>query len=251
MKFILKSILLFLILIFIGLLVSKKNIESFDNEKPKQLTEEESKTLKKGQQMMTNMLAEFDNICRTNGLKYWCVGGTLIGTVRHKGWIPYDADIDVGMLESDYKKLQKIIQKKLSQDFWFQDKSTDKYYKEDIGKIRYLYAQYEDSKNEKWHNGLQLDIFIFKNETDFLIPICCEDSDIKKVSRNMIFPLKELVFENIKVNVPNKYEQYCIDNWGGCPPPQLPVDKQFPHEGRISFTIPTWMKKKYPQLYSS
>ncbi len=180
----------------------------------KDFTKKELEDLQKGQIIITNILKEFDNICRTNGLKYWCVGGTLIGTVRHKGWIPYDADIDVGMLESDYKKLQKIIQKKLSKDYWFQDKSTDKYYKSDIGKIRYLYAQYDDYKCQDWHNGIQLDIFVFMEKDKFLIPTST-DYEIKKISRNMIFPLKELVFENIKVYVPNNYEQYCIDTWGG------------------------------------
>ena len=107
------------------------------------------------------MFKEFDNICRTNGLKYWCVGGTLIGAVRHNGWIPHDADIDVAMLESDYKQLQNIIQKNLSKDFWFQDKSTDKYYISTISKIRYLYAWYEDNPTQKWHHGIQMDIFVF------------------------------------------------------------------------------------------
>lgn len=90
------------------------------------------------------MLREFDNICRNNNLKYWCVCGTLIGVVRHKGWIPFDADIDIAMLEKDYKKLRNIIQNKLSKDYWFQDKTIDKYYKSEIGKIRYLYALYDD-----------------------------------------------------------------------------------------------------------
>tara|TARA_B100000575_G_C23086884_1_gene626434 strand:+ start:287 stop:1033 length:747 start_codon:yes stop_codon:yes gene_type:complete len=248
MEFILKIRLISLIA---GFLISVINTVLYiKKRKFRKLTIEESITLKKGQQIMTNMLKEFDNICRTNGLKYWCVGGTLIGTVRHKGWIPHDADIDVGMLETDYKKLQKIIQKKLSKDYWFQDKSTDEYYKLELGKIRYLYAQYGDYKGRDWHNGIQLDIFVFIEKDEVLIPTST-DYEIKTISRNMIFPLKELVFENIKVYIPNNYYQYCINVWGGCPPPELPIYKQYPHEGRISFTIPSWMKKKYPQLYSN
>ena len=196
------------------------------------------------------MLKEFDNICRSNGLKYWCVCGTLIGVVRHRGWIPHDADIDVAILESDYKILQNIIQEKLSKDYWFQDKSTDKYYKQNIGKIRYLYAQYGDYKNQDHHNGIQLDIFVLKEEKDMLV-CTANDDEVTTHNRNMIFPLKELVFEKIKVYVPNQYKQYLINQWGAYPPPELPIHEQYPHEGRISFTIPTWMKKKYLQLYSS
>jgi len=219
----------------------------------KDFSKKELADLQKGQKIMTNMLKDFDNICRTNGLKYWCVGGTLIGAVRHKGWIPHDADIDVAMLKSDYEQLQNIIQKKLSKDYWFQDKSTDKYYKSNIGKIRYLYAQYDDYKCQDWHNGIQLDIFVLTEVSESNLLIANKNNGFyfgEKIKKQMIFPLKELVFENIKVSVPNNYEQYCIDAWGGCPPPKLPLYKQYPHEGRISFTIPIWMKKKYPQLYS-
>ena len=218
------------------------------NSQSGDFSEDDFKNLGQGHKILTNILREFDNICRTNELEYWCVGGTLIGTVRHKGWIPHDGDIDIAMLESDYKKLQNIVQKNLSKDYWFQDKTTDKYYRSDIGKIRYLYAHYGDYKPRDWHNGIQLDIFVFKDEQEFLDPIST-DYEIKKISRDMIFPLKELTFEDIKVYVPNKYEQYVTDAWGACPPPILPKDQQFPHEGRISFTIPDWMKIKYPQLY--
>ena len=244
-------------LIIVLVLIILYNLKCFSAhketfKKTKKLTEEESITLKKGQQVMTNMLREFDKICRDHGLKYWCAGGTLIGTVRHKGWIHHDADIDVGMLESDYITLRHIIQKKLPNDYWFQDKSTDKHYKSRIGKIRYKHALYVDDKARKWHNGLQLDIFVFKKRNNLLIPICCKDADIKKHSLNMIFPLKELVFENIQVYVPNNYEHICIDVWGGYPPPPLPLHKQYPHEGRISFKPAdiAWMKKKYRRLYS-
>ena len=65
----------------------------------------------------------------------------------------------------------------------------------------------------------------------------------------MIFPLKELTFENIKVYVPNKYKKYSKDGWGDYPPPFPPKEHQYSHEGRISFTIPKWMKKLYPSLY--
>ena len=216
----------------------------------KNFSKKELADLQKGQQIMTNMLKEFDNICRTNGLKYWCVGGTLIGAVRHKGWIPHDADIDVAMLKSDYEQLQNIIQKNLSKDYWFQDKSTDKYYKSNMGKIRYLYAQYDDYKCQDWHNGIQLDIFINTLNNDILTPNPCMN-DSQPYKYNFIFPLKEMFFEDIKVYVPNELEKYCKNTWGEYPPPVLPINNQYPHEGRISFSVPTWMKDKYPFLYKT
>lgn len=214
----------------------------------KDFSSEELHNHKHGQLIMTDMLRELDNICRSNGLKYWCVGGTLIGAVRHKGWIPFDADIDVAMLKSDYEKLQNIIQEKLSKEYWFQDKSTDKYYKSNIGKIRYLYAHYDDYKCQDWHNGIQLDIFVNTLKNNILIPNPSFNDSIP-YNYNFIFPLKEIFFEGIKVYVPNQLNQYCINAWGAYPPPHLPIYQQYPHEGRISFTIPNWMKEKYPSLY--
>lgn len=76
------------------------------------------------------------------------------------------------------------------------------------------------------------------------------DSEVKTHHRNMIFPLKELTFENIKVYVPNQYKKYLINQWGSFPPKELPLNEQYPHEGRLSFTIPQWMKNKYPNLYN-
>ena len=216
----------------------------------KDFSKDELSDLQKGQKIMTDMLREFDSICRTNGLKYWCVGGTLIGAVRHKGWIPHDADIDVAMLKADYEKLQQIIQKHVSKDYWFQDKATDKYYKSDIGKLRYLYAHYGDYTCQDWHNGIQLDIFVNTLKNDILTPIACMN-DSQPYRYDLIFPLQELVFEDVKVYVPHQLHKYCTGAWGGYPPPQLPITKQYPHEGRISFTIPMWMKEKYPVLYKS
>ena len=242
-------LILIFILIFICL---KNNKENFSNEsnKIKILTKEEKENLRKGQFIMTNMLREFDKICRENGLKYWCTGGTLIGAIRHKVWIPHDADIDVSMLEEDYKKLKPIIQNKLSKDFWFQDKTTDKYYKSDMGKIRYLNSYYSDAKSKLWHNGIQLDIFLFKDEGEKLNPVI-KINDLQITPKNKIFPLKELTFEDLTVYVPNQYKKYSKDAWGGYPPPILPKSKQYPHEGRITFGVPQWMKDKYPKLYKN
>ena len=148
-------------------------------------------------------------------------------------------------------KMTNKIQKKLSKDYWFQDKSTDKYYKSEISKIRYLYAQYDDYKCQSWHNGIQLDIFVFHEEDHLLNPHMELLPDIKIINKDIIFPLKTLVFENIQVYVPNNYKKFLIDFFDGYPPPILPSNQQYPHEGRISFNIPEWMIRKYPELYKN
>lgn len=200
---------------------------------------------------MTNIFREFDRICRKYNLKYWCVCGTLIGVVRHKGWIPHDGDIDVAMLDIDYNKLEKIIKNELPHDMWFQTYKNDKYWpNQTINKIRHLYVTYKRNKNDKrdeWHNGVQLDIFIFKEKGNMLISTN-SDKEFGQHNRNIIFPLKELTFENIKVYVPNQYKKYLKKAWGDYM--KLPSkNNRYPHEGRIQFSINDSIKKKYKYLY--
>ena len=59
------------------------------------------------------VLKEFLRICRKYKLRYYCLGGTLLGAVRHKGFIPWDDDIDVGMPRPDFKKFEKIVRQEL------------------------------------------------------------------------------------------------------------------------------------------
>ena len=57
------------------------------------------------------LLKELDYVCKENGLKYWLNFGTLLGAVRHKGYIPWDDDIDVGMVRDDYNKIIEAFEK--------------------------------------------------------------------------------------------------------------------------------------------
>ena len=81
------------------------------------------------QLLQLDMLVELDRVCRENNINYTIFGGTLLGAVRHKGYIPWDDDADVAMLREDYDKFKKITDQLNSEICYFQDHDTDPEYR--------------------------------------------------------------------------------------------------------------------------
>ena len=70
------------------------------------------------------VLQEIDRICKRNGITYFADWGTLLGAIRHKGFIPWDDDVDIAMKRSDYQKFLYIARKELSEGYYLHEVST-------------------------------------------------------------------------------------------------------------------------------
>lgn len=77
----------------------------------------------------------FAEICDRHGLRYYMVGGTMLGAIRHKGFIPWDDDMDVGMPRPDYEKFIRIVRKELPEGYSFLNYKTNKDYKRYFSRI--------------------------------------------------------------------------------------------------------------------
>ena len=244
-------ILLILLLLIIHNSSKREKFSEFSNLIfSNYLSEKNIINLKKGQKIMTEMFNKFNTICSNHNIKYWCLGGTLIGSIRHKGWIPWDGDIDLGMLEEDYNKFKKYAYE-LPNNIIFsepKDKPCSKLRSTDA---IYIYSNF--GNNWDLDLGLQIDIFIFKREKDVIkgnAAICgIPDKNIRLYQD--IFPLKTLRFENINVYVPNNYRNISKEIWGNCVPKLLPIKKRFPHEGNIKifYKSKTYVKDNF-EIYS-
>lgn len=81
------------------------------------------------QDKILSILKEFINICEENNLTYYALGGTLLGAVRHKGFIPWDDDIDLGMPRADYERFKRIANERFNGKYQFLSEDTPGYRK--------------------------------------------------------------------------------------------------------------------------
>ena len=171
-------------------------IEKFDlPESTKKCTEDFSKyngdgtLLKKVQQRSLEIMVEFDKICRKHNIKYWLIGGSLIGAVRHNGFIPWDDDIDVAVEYKDIPKIRKALKSELPTKYVYQDWTTDKkYFLDSVVKIRDTksYFPIEVYKGFK-EQGLLIDIIPWER-----IPSVKMKKWILKVNKYPYLKKKEL-----------------------------------------------------------
>lgn len=127
-------------------------------------------------QIQLEMLREVAKFCEENNINYWLDSGTLIGAVRHKGYIPWDDDIDIGMLRPDYDKFLQLFNR--------QSQVYKAYSIENNSNFYYPYAKVLDTRTVLYEpdekgvkTNVYIDVFVYDNAPT-------DKDELKKMYKN-------------------------------------------------------------------
>lgn len=181
------------------------------------------KTLRMLQLCERMILDDIDKVCNENGIKYFLVGGTLLGAVRHKGFIPWDDDLDIAMFREDYIKFQEIFDDNMSEKYFLQNCKTDPYYPRVIAKVRLKGTIMQERSYEKlpMDRGIYVDIFPIdkiKNPTGFgiklrgrIVRLCFAYKTMRAGSNNGHNMRLKRALKFVTRIVPNKFIDKLLD----------------------------------------
>lgn len=172
------------------------------NQKEKPAIEFSHEQLRKMQLLQLEMLKEFDRICRKNSLKYTLSGGSMLGAIRHKGFIPWDDDIDVTMLREDYEKFCEVVHAELdTEKYFFQTMDTDPEYRMAFGRIllngtSFIRVGQEHMKSK---TGVFIDVFPRDGLSD-IMPIRLIQNSLGFLMRKMLYSPVGVVKSTKRIN---------------------------------------------------
>lgn len=147
-------------------------IDPIEQTKLRERFNPEGSLLRQYQLRMLEMLKYIDEVCNKHQIKYWLCSGTLIGAVRHGGFIPWDDDVDIEMLREDYKKFVHVIAHESQNKYVLQTHHTDRAYLAPYAKLRDLHSIIkEDNTNDLYYKykGCYIDVFIMEPSSSLFI----------------------------------------------------------------------------------
>ena len=125
----------------------------------------DEETLKHLQQVEIKLFKYFMKVCEDNDLTYFMYAGSLLGTIRHKGFIPWDDDIDVIMFRNDFEKLSEIFEKEINEKYEFYNVLNEETYHYTWGRLTLKNTLFKEwwGNQVDYKQGIFMDIFILDN----------------------------------------------------------------------------------------
>lgn len=109
---------------------------------------------------LIQIMNEIDRICKSHNINYYLIGGSLLGAIRHGGFIPWDDDLDIVMPREDLRKFKEVCKSELDPKFTFEDGELDVKYPYYFSKITNNHTKFYEAEIEQWRrSGLFVDIF--------------------------------------------------------------------------------------------
>lgn len=121
------------------------------------------------QKIQLSMLKDFDAVCQRHRISYQLFSGTALGAVRHKGFIPWDDDIDVVMIREDYERFFDSASKELDSNKYYVQREFSEHWPMFFSKLRLngtTYIEKYHSHDARIHQGIYIDIFPCDNLSD-------------------------------------------------------------------------------------
>ncbi len=138
-------------------------------------------TLRKVQLVQLDIAKEVKRVCEENGIKYFLDSGTLLGAVRHRGFIPWDDDLDMAMLRDEYDRFCRIAPGKFRPEYFLQTWETDPEYPYGFAKVRKLGTVYIEASSQRSeaHHEIYIDLYPYDHFPD-------EARDIRRQARGIL-----------------------------------------------------------------
>ena len=133
-----------------------------DPNRPRPQIELDPETLRNLQLVELELLVEVDRICRAHDIPYCIIAGTLLGAVRHGGFIPWDDDADVAMLRADYERFRDACKTELDPaKYYFQDHTVTPGFRWGYGKLRRADTLFlrKNQEHMPYDQGVFIDVF--------------------------------------------------------------------------------------------
>jgi lipopolysaccharide cholinephosphotransferase len=156
------------------------------------------------------IMDEVHRLCVEHDITYYMIAGTLLGSVRHGGFIPWDVDIDIGMPRRDYEKFKTVCQKYLSDEYRYCDHLNMKWYPRPHAlvchtksKIRMKYDPYNPVSED---HGIYIDVFPLDNAPD---DMKCRAKQAKALYKLSRFKQYRMPYSNSKNSI-KRYLHYAV-----------------------------------------
>lgn len=173
-------------------------------------------TVRDLQLVLLDMLKDIDSLCRKNDIPFWLNGGSALGAVRHKGFIPWDDDADIAMMRSDYERFVEVMKEQCPQEYVFQCFDTDERYNVLIPAMkirrRGTYIQEVNRlldnrcKGYEGCDGVFIDVFVY----DYMTPNKLRDLPPRLLNQLLMIP--EVFVDNVLRRNPKRIKQMIMRN---------------------------------------